>query len=133
MFKQVFSTPPHHHKSKPFFDHVLNFTIADGRVWMRNYQVVTLLDKDKVILDNISLVEVGPRLCLQPIKMFEGSFSGKTLYHNQDYVAPNKIRRAMDSEAAMKYRVKIAQKKKHRRAVEKNRLPRDELADAFKA
>ncbi len=35
---QVFATPKLHHKSKPFFDHVINFCIADGRVWMRNYQ-----------------------------------------------------------------------------------------------
>lgn len=36
----VFATPKRHHKSKPFFDHVIAFTIADGRVWLRNYQVL---------------------------------------------------------------------------------------------
>jgi hypothetical protein len=36
---QIFSTPRRHHKSKPFFDHVISFTHADGRVWFRNYQV----------------------------------------------------------------------------------------------
>lgn len=133
MFSQIFGTPRRHHKSKPFFDHVFNFRIADGRLWMRNYQVVTLLEKGRVTLENLSLIEVGPRLCLQPIKFFDGSFAGKMLYHNPDYIAPNKIRRAMDSKDAMKYRNKIAQKKKHRRAVEKNRLPRDELADVFKS
>ena len=35
---QAFSTPKKHHKSKPFFDHVLSFTLADGRIWFRNYQ-----------------------------------------------------------------------------------------------
>lgn len=35
---QVFATPRRHPKSKPFFDHVLSFTVADDRVWMRNYQ-----------------------------------------------------------------------------------------------
>lgn len=36
---QVFATPKRHPKSKPFFDHVLSFSVADGRVWLRNYQV----------------------------------------------------------------------------------------------
>jgi hypothetical protein len=36
---QVFGTPRGHHRVKPFFDHVLSFSLADGCVWMRNYQV----------------------------------------------------------------------------------------------
>lgn len=36
---QVFGTPKSHRKSKPFVDHVLSFTVADNRVWIRNYQV----------------------------------------------------------------------------------------------
>lgn len=39
MLTQTFATPRRHHKSKPFFDHVLSFTIADDRIWFRNYQV----------------------------------------------------------------------------------------------
>lgn len=39
MLAQAFATPKRHHKSKPFFDHVISFSIADGRIWMRNYQV----------------------------------------------------------------------------------------------
>lgn len=35
----MFATPKRHHKSKPFFDHVLSFSVADGRIWLRNYQV----------------------------------------------------------------------------------------------
>jgi hypothetical protein len=36
---QVFGTPSRHHKAKPFFDHVFSFSVADGCIWMRNYQV----------------------------------------------------------------------------------------------
>ena len=39
MLRQVFATPVKHAKSKPFFDHVISFHVADGRVWIRNYQV----------------------------------------------------------------------------------------------
>lgn len=36
---QTFSTPRYHPKSQPFVDHVFTFTIADNRIWFRNYQV----------------------------------------------------------------------------------------------
>lgn len=39
MLTHVFGTPKRHHKSKPFFDHVLSFTLADDKIWFRNYQV----------------------------------------------------------------------------------------------
>ena len=42
-------------------------------------------------LDGMSLVEVGPRVCLQPIKIFAGSFGGPVLYENPAYVSPNKV------------------------------------------
>lgn len=39
MLTQTFATPKGHPKAKPFLDHVLSFTVADNRIWMRNYQV----------------------------------------------------------------------------------------------
>lgn len=39
MLTQVFATPKGHQKSKPFLDHVISFSVADGRIWLRNYQV----------------------------------------------------------------------------------------------
>ena len=38
MLGQAFATPRGHKKMKPFFDHVISFSVADNRVWMRNYQ-----------------------------------------------------------------------------------------------
>ena len=40
MLTQVFGTPEGHPKSKPFIDHVYNFSYIDGKIWFRNYQVV---------------------------------------------------------------------------------------------
>ena len=34
----------------------------------------------------------GPRFVLNPIRMFEGSFGGATLYVNPKYVSPNEVR-----------------------------------------
>lgn len=39
LFTQVFSTPYHHPKSKPFIDHIIHLGILDNRIWFRNYQV----------------------------------------------------------------------------------------------
>ncbi len=38
-WRQIFSTPYYHPKSKPFVDHVFLFGILDGKIWFRNYQV----------------------------------------------------------------------------------------------
>ena len=35
--------------------------------------------------------QVGPRFCLNPIKIFGGSFGGPTLYENSFYVSPNQV------------------------------------------
>ncbi len=76
---QIFSVPNHHPKSQPFFDHVFTFGIVDDKIWFRNYQI---LDEDG------SLAEIGPRFVLNPIKVFESSFSGQTLWDNPNYVTP---------------------------------------------
>lgn len=34
---------------------------------------------------------LGPRFVLNPIRFFEGSFGGPTLYENASYVAPNEV------------------------------------------
>lgn len=50
MFIQVFGTPNYHPKSQPFVDHVFNFSLRDGKIWFRNYQIVE---------ENGDLVEIG--------------------------------------------------------------------------
>uniref|UniRef100_A0A672I2T9 Ribosome biogenesis protein BRX1 homolog n=1 Tax=Salarias fasciatus TaxID=181472 RepID=A0A672I2T9_SALFA len=82
LFIQTFSTPRYHPKSQPFVDHVLTFTIADNRIWFRNYQIIE---------EDASLVEVGPRFVLNLIKIFQGSFGGPTLYENPNFKSPNMV------------------------------------------
>jgi ribosome biogenesis protein BRX1 len=38
-FAQIFAVPKTARRAKPFVDHVLNISIADGKIWFRNYQV----------------------------------------------------------------------------------------------
>lgn len=54
-------------------------------------QVVPGIDKKKASADSVSLVEVGPRVCLNPIKIFGGSFGGPVLFDNPHFVSPNRV------------------------------------------
>ncbi len=92
----VFGVPQGARRSKPFVDRVMGFSVADGRIWVRNYQInesetatATATDRSKDGdeaapggnngggLDNkgragggkeldIGLVEIGPRFVLTP-------------------------------------------------------------------
>ena len=48
--------------------------------------------KGSAAAEGAALVEVGPRACLMPIRIFAGSFGGPVLYENPAYVSPNKAR-----------------------------------------
>nr|CAG4642571.1 EOG090X07MB [Evadne anonyx] len=101
LLTQTFSTPRNHPKSQPFFDHVFTFTIIENRIWFRNFQI---LEEDG------QLAEIGPRFVLNPIKIFDGSFGGDTLWENPSYVTPNTYRRRLNLESGMKYRQRIEHK-----------------------
>jgi len=36
---QIFGVPPGARRVKPFIDHVLSFSMLDGKIWFRNFQV----------------------------------------------------------------------------------------------
>ncbi|PSC75219.1 ribosome biogenesis BRX1-like [Micractinium conductrix] len=133
MLTQVFAVPKRHHKSKPFFDHVTAFSVTDGRIWLRNYQVLPDPDKKRAAAgEGLTLVEVGPRACLQPIKMFAGSFGGPVIYENQEYVSPNTIRSMIKRQQQGKYVSKVQSRQDRKLHVAAHPLPRDELGDVFK-
>ncbi|XP_072113531.1 ribosome biogenesis protein BRX1 homolog [Mobula birostris] len=94
LFIQTFSTPCYHPRSQPFVDHVFTFTVTDGRIWFRNYQIIE---------EDGSLVEIGPRFVLNLIKIFRGSFGGQTLYENPKYRSPNVHRRMLRAAAASRF------------------------------
>jgi len=97
----IFSVPNHHPKSQPFFDHVFMFSVVDGKIWFRNYQILE---------ETGSLAEIGPRMVLNPIKIFDGSFSGQTLWENPHYVTPTAKRSLLKRARAGKYQDKLASK-----------------------
>lgn len=137
LFLHIFGVPKGARKSKPFIDHVMGFTLADGKIWVRNYQIneteasklktgesadgkETLKDKaskGKGKETDISLIEIGPRFVLTPIVIQEGSFGGPIIYENKEFVSPNQVRSDLILAKAGRYNKRMDQvvDKKERR------------------
>lgn len=131
LLTHIFGVPPGARKTKPFVDHVIGFTIADGKIWIRCYQInETALAKSDAGKENnnsvsenaeaaaaavgkpskrpsgdtkISLVEIGPRFVLTPIVILESSFGGPVIYENKEFVSPNQLRSEMRLSKAGRY------------------------------
>jgi ribosome biogenesis protein BRX1 len=127
----VFGVPKSSRKVKPFVDHVMGFTLADGKVWIRNYQInETELSKvkpadgsaaddeaakkpksksTKIGETELSLIEIGPRFVLTPIVILEGSFGGPVIYENKEFVSPNQVRSEIRTKKAGRYNERAEQ------------------------
>lgn len=125
LLTHIFGVPQGARKTKPFVDHVMGFTIADGKVWIRCFQIsesdgskgdaaiengtngagnVQTKKKSKDLEDaKISLIEIGPRFVLTPIVILEGSFGGPMIYENKEFISPNQIRSELRLSKAGRY------------------------------
>ena len=125
IFTHIFGVPQNARKTKPFVDHVMGFTIADGKIWIRCFEISeSEFSKSDAGLENeanggkrdmpkkrirgegstkISLVEIGPRFVLTPIIILEGSFGGPVIYENKEFVSPNQIRSEVRLSKAGRY------------------------------
>jgi len=112
LLTHTFGVPKGARKSKPFVDHVMGFTVADGKIWFRCYQINETEDGKNGVPEgdmdvdeedtqpkkgnkgdtHISLVEIGPRFVLTPIVILESSFGGPVIYENKEFVSPNQVR-----------------------------------------
>lgn len=118
----TFSVPKGARKTKPFVDHVMSFTVADGKIWVRCYQINETeaskkkpgeegeMDVDETPKKgkgkeetNVALVEIGPRFVMTPIIIQESSFGGPILYENKEFVSPNQVRRELLLSKAAKH------------------------------
>lgn len=123
LFTQIFGVPKTSRKVKPFVDHVMSFTIADGKIWIRVFQINESEPGKKKATANgeaaedapapkkkagkpefdVSLVEIGPRFVLTPIVIQESSFGGPIIYENKEFVSPNQIRADLRRAKGGKY------------------------------
>lgn len=126
LFLHIFGVPKGARKAKPFIDHVMGFTLADGKIWIRNYQIseseaatathagteTEPKPKEKKAPGKeteIRLVEIGPRFVLTPIVIQEGSFGGPILYENREFVSPNQVRSELRQKKAGRYHARAEQ------------------------
>lgn len=114
---------------KPFVDHILLFSLLDNRVWFRNYQII---EKDPLHPSGPpqhSLVEIGPRFVLTPIRIFEGSFGGPTLFANPEFVSPAAMRASVKRERAGKYKARKEgdEQREERGKRRREDMPEDQL------
>lgn len=121
LLTHTFGVPQGARKIKPFIDHVMGFTVADGKIWVRCFQITeTATSKTDDAKENgvdtatkkiskkpgdtkISLVEIGPRFVLTPIVILESSFGGPVIYENKEFVSPNQIRSDLRLSKAGRY------------------------------
>ncbi|CAN8066854.1 unnamed protein product [Agarophyton chilense] len=129
LLTHAFCSPASHRRTKPFVDHVMSFSIVDGRIWFRHYQIVDAALNEKQINKGVqsTLVEIGPRFVLAPIKCFSGVFQGATLWQNHAYIGPNEIRRAMRKRAADKITHGVEQKRKRAKHQHHNAIVHDHI------
>mmetsp|Transcript_27653 Transcript_27653/g.31815 ORF Transcript_27653/g.31815 Transcript_27653/m.31815 type:complete len:205 (+) Transcript_27653:3-617(+) len=128
LLTQVMGTPQNHPKSKPFVDHVFSFNSFDGRIWFRNYQVIDKTDQEDKE-NPLNLVEIGPRFCMQLVKIFEGSMSGRTLYKNPGFLTKSKARK-MNAEKS-KYAERTSKKRSRKEYEKQAEYEEDELNEIF--
>ena len=140
IFVDVFGTPRGHPKSKPFVDRLMGFYFTDGKIWVRNYQIAeeeteTALEGSKTRKKNMktTLVEIGPRFVLDPIRIFAGSFGGQTLYQNPHFVSPNAIRSQLAKDKGGFYQNRKDQevKRKQRKEKVQKSMKEDPLQGVF--
>ena len=139
LFKQVFAVPRGHPKSKPFVDHIMSFFFLDGRIWIRNCQI-SERGHDEHEAEKFAkrghepqLTEIGPRLVLEIIRIFDNSFMGKTLYENPNYISPAKSRSLVKKKSSGSYAKRQKALEELHKRQEERVMPEDELADVFES
>jgi ribosome biogenesis protein BRX1 len=128
LFTHIFGVPSTARRAKPFIDHILSFSILDSKIWFRNYQII---EKDPLQPNGppqTTLVEIGPRFVLTPIRIFEGAFSGATVYSNPEFLAPSAVRSMLRREKGSKYNRRKDAEQETMRRKELRKRPEDELA-----
>jgi len=130
VLSQIFGTPKNHPRSRPFIDHIFSFSLIDGKVWFRNFQVADEVNDVTKKLDK-TLVEIGPRFVMDPIRILAGGFSGAVLWDNPDYLTPSAERSLKRDEEKKEKVEQDRQARKSEKRREHNKLQPDELEEVF--
>ena len=108
---------------------MLTDIILNNCIGVRNYQI---LDKNEnSSADGIQLIEIGPRFVLVPIRIFNGSLGGATLYQNTAFVSPNEERSLMKKNKGDRYKQRVEHVKFKKEYDETNKPEINELSNAY--
>lgn len=130
LLTDIFTVPESHRKTKPYFDHIFQFSWLDGRIWFRNYQVKPA-EEDEKNLDGMALVEIGPRFVLHPVRAFNGSFGGQTVYLNPNYTPASAIRAQIKQNIAVRHNQRQEASVKAAIRRQESSLPKNKLDKVF--
>ena len=84
LLRRVFGVPPK--ASDKFVDTAISFYLADNHIWVERHQI--MWDQGE-----LRLFEAGPRFCLRLMLVLSGSFCGRQIYKNTEFVTPHKQRK----------------------------------------
>lgn len=130
LLSQIFGTPKNHPKSRPFIDHVFSFSLLGDKIWFRNFQVAEEVNEETKKIDK-TLVEIGPRFVLDPIRILGGGFSGSVLWDNPEYLTPSAERIFKKRDEAMDGIEKARHERKTQKRHSENQADPNELDDVF--
>jgi ribosome biogenesis protein BRX1 len=88
--------------------------------------------KESGLAQATSLVEIGPRFVLNPIRIFRGSFGGQTLFQNPDFVSPNTIRAMEKRVKGMSYEDRKQAQLYRKERTSQIVVAKDPLGDVFR-
>jgi len=138
LFIHVFNTPRGHPKSQPFHDRVMGFYVIEGKIWVRHYQIVDATQEPKARKkmaaageEPTSMVEVGPRFVMNPVRIFAGSFGGPTLYQNPLFVSPNRLRYEAKKMRGSAYGARLAAQAETKERAAELSLTKDPLDQLY--
>lgn len=140
---KAFSPPQNHRRTRPFHDRVMHFAWCDDRIWIRNYEIKedsvdassssSSSSADEELVDGMRLEEIGPRMVLQPIRVFEGSFGGKTMWKNEAWIPSSVVRVGERVNTALKHKQRLVNTEASyaRRQETSKMMPKDPLANIY--
>lgn len=77
--------------------------------------------------EKLNMVEIGPRFCLNPVKILDGCMSGETIWQNENFITPNALR----SKKYANYTNRLDAKDKRKKKLKSNVLEETDLDRAF--
>ena len=89
------------------------------------------MKKQSGLTEKTSLVEIGPRFVLDPIRIFRGSFGGQTLFQNADFVSPNELRAVDRRRKGESYKNRKDQQRERKARDTQLVIPEDPLDSVF--